>query len=336
MHGIETHENQAAAIFARKDAWHQLGTTIEGRAFTAEEAMTLGHLGGWNVRKLPMTATEITPDGVTTIDVPREYCSVRTNPFTGATEPLGVVGEFYTPIQNEEHAEFLNLLVDQSGAIFDTAGSLQGGRQTFITMQLPETMRVGGVDPVRLNIAALNSHNGKTAFRLLLTPVRVVCANTQAAALHDHRGMVKIRHTSGAKRAVDQARAALDLTFEYFEAFEAEAEKMIQETLTEAEFQRIMGDVFGRPERDDSPRAQKAARRRTQRLDQLWHDADTQAGIRGTRWAGYQVAAEYVDHYAPIQARRGMHDAQARATRLLTSADPVKDKERAWQALAVA
>jgi hypothetical protein len=69
-HEIETHGDQAAAIFARTDAWHRLGTTVRGRAFTAEEAMTLGHLGGWRVRKVPLTATEISKDGVTTIDAP--------------------------------------------------------------------------------------------------------------------------------------------------------------------------------------------------------------------------------------------------------------------------
>jgi len=51
-HEIETHGTQAAAVFARKDAWHRLGTTVRDRAFTAEEAMRLGHLGGWDVRKL--------------------------------------------------------------------------------------------------------------------------------------------------------------------------------------------------------------------------------------------------------------------------------------------
>jgi hypothetical protein len=28
----------------------------------------------------------------------------------------------YTSLQNEDHAQFLNLLGDESGAIFDTAG----------------------------------------------------------------------------------------------------------------------------------------------------------------------------------------------------------------------
>ena len=39
-------------------------TRVRGdRAFTAEEAMTLGHLGGWNVRKTPLHATVTTSVG---------------------------------------------------------------------------------------------------------------------------------------------------------------------------------------------------------------------------------------------------------------------------------
>ena len=146
-HEIETHGSQAAAVFARKDAWHRLGTTVRDRAFTAEEAMRLGHLGGWDVRKLPLTTAEVSEGGVTPIEVPG-FATVRTNPFTGQPEALGVVGGGYTPLQNEDHADFLNLLADESGAIFDTAGSLRGGRKVFITMQLPDSLTVGGTDRV--------------------------------------------------------------------------------------------------------------------------------------------------------------------------------------------
>ncbi len=167
-HQIETHHDQAAAIFARTDPWHRLGVTVRDRAFTAEEAMTLGHLGGWDVRKAPLTATVLTDDGVTTLDAPG-FATIRDNPFTGRPEVLGVVGAGYQTLQNEDHAEFLNHLADQSGAIFDTAGSLRGGRQVFLTMRLPQSLGVGGLDEVDLNIAALNSHDGTGAFQLLLT-----------------------------------------------------------------------------------------------------------------------------------------------------------------------
>jgi phage/plasmid-like protein (TIGR03299 family) len=329
-HQIETHGRQAAALFARTDPWHRLGTTVAGEAFTAEDAMTLGHLGGWRVRKVPLTAAEIGADGVTTMDVPG-FATVRTNPFTGAPEALGVVGAGYTPLQNEEHAQFLNHLADASGAVFDTAGSLRGGRQVFVTMQLPQHLRIGGTDRVDLNIAALNSHDGTSAFRVLVTPVRVVCANTQHAALRDHVSSWSIRHTRNAKAAVQAARDSLGLAFAYVEAFQAEAERLIDTATTDAQFFDLVADLFATPDADAPTRVRHAHTQRQQTLARLWHDADTQADIRGTAWGAYQAVAEYVDHYAPVRTR---HDpAAARAVRLLTTEEPARLKARAWAAL---
>ena len=332
-HQIETHQDRAAAVFARVSAWHQLGTTVAGRAFTAQEAMRLGHLGGWNVRTAPLQAVEITEQGVSTLEVARHYATVRTNPFTGAPETLGVVGAAYTPLQNEDHADFLNTLADVSGATFDTAGSLRGGRQVFLTMRLPETVRVGGLDEVEVYIAALNSHDGSSAFRILITPVRVVCANTQAAALTRHHASVSIRHTSGAHSAVQAAREALGLTFAYNEAFQAEAERMIQTTITDAAFEDLIRRVYPAPRDGAGPRALTRDTHRLATLRHLYHDADTQAAIRGTAWAAYQAITEEIDHYAPVRARTG--HAAARALRLLTTEEPTRTKQRAW-ALAAA
>lgn len=333
-HQIETHADTAAALFARTDPWHRLGTTVAGEAFTAQNAMALGHLGGWNVRKVPLTATELCEDGVTTLDVPGAFATVRTNPFTGTTDPLGVVGTGYHPLQNEEHAEFLNHLADASGAIFDTAGSLRGGRQVFVTMRLPQHLTIGGTDRVDLNIAALNSHDGTSAFRLLVTPVRVVCANTQHAALRDHVSSWAIRHTRNAKHAVQAARDTLGLTVAYVEAFEAEAEQLINTTVTDAQFFALIGSLFGSPDPDAPARTLNAARRREASLSHLWHDAATQSGIAGTAWAAYQSVVEYVDHYAPVRDKSNA--AHARAVRLLTTDEPARLKAQAWTALAPA
>jgi phage/plasmid-like protein (TIGR03299 family) len=327
-HEIETHGNRAAAVFARTDAWHRLGTTLAD-VFTAEEAMRVGYLGGWEVRKNPLHTSEISPDGVSVLEVPGHFATVRTNPFTGAVEPLGVVGEGYRPIQNEDHCEILNRLVDDSGAVFDTAGSLRGGRQVFVSLRLPETMRIGGSDEVNVNIVALNSHDGTSAFRLLVTPVRVVCANTQAAALANHSASISIRHTASAKGRVAAARDALGLTFRYVQAFQAQAEAMIQQTMTDAEFFSMTAELFGAPDRYAAPRTQTAHKNREFILTRLWADADTQAGIRGTAWAGYQAVTEYIEHHSPVRTRGDK--ATARATRLLTTTEPARIKTRAWQ-----
>jgi hypothetical protein len=62
--------------------------------------------------------------------------------------------------------------------------------------------------------------------------------------------------------------------------------------------------------------------------------AETQAGVRGSAWAGYQAVTEYVDNYAPVRAKSDT--ASARARRLLTSDEPTKTKRIAWSALTAA
>ena len=130
------------------------------------------------------------------------------------------------------------------------------------------------------------------------------------------------------------ARDALELTFAYVEAFETEAEHLIDTTITDARFDALVTDLFGSTGPDDSPRTQAADHRRRDTLTWLWKDADTLAGIRGTAWAGYQAITEYLDRYAPVRAKAD-HEA-ARAIRLLTSDEPAKVKRRAWSALAPA
>lgn len=213
--------------------------------------------------------------------------------------------------------------------MFETAGSLRGGRQVFVTMRMPQTLRIGGIDPVQTHIAALNSHDGSSAFRVLVTPIRVVCANTQAAALANHTASVAIRHARG---AVQAAREALGLTFTYSQAFQAQAERMIQATITDATFEAMMTDLFPPAAADAPRRRQAAARERRDHLCGLYHDAATQREIRGTAWAAYQTVAEYVDHLAPVRARTDQDG--ARAVRLLTTQAPTRLKQRAWAAAA--
>ena len=300
-HQLETWSSGTASfVSARQHAWHQLGVVLPEQ-FDAAQAMQHAKLGGWNVRKEQLTTTVITADGVSTLPVPEAFASVRTNPVTGAPEVLGVVGTAYTPIQNEEHARMLDLLVDESGAHFETAGSLRGGRQVFITMRMPQTMRIGGHDPVDLYLIALNSHDGSSAFRLLVSAVRVVCANTQAAALRSARASFSIRHTRNASGQIEEARQALGLTFAYAEQFQAEADAMIAQSMTDAEFEQIITGTWAAPAQPSTSsrgakRSKAIADDRRDALVHLWRHSPTNEQIRGTRWAAYQAVTEYVDH----------------------------------------
>jgi phage/plasmid-like protein (TIGR03299 family) len=326
-HELETLANgQTAFASARLSAWHQLGTVTD-ECLTAEQVMTKAWLGGWEVRKIALQGIEITTGGVTKVDCPDKFMTVRTNPATGATEYLGVVGEDYTTVQNEQVTEILNLLVDESGAHFETAGSMRKGKSVFVTMKLPASMVIAGVDRMDLYLAATTSHDGTASLRLDATPVRIVCANTQRMAYDRSQGSYTFRHTSNIGAKIAEARQALGLMWKHFDAFEAEAEKMLNETLTMGEFEKVVAELWPLAQ-DASDAATNNAKKRSATLRYLIRDADTQKAITGTRWAGFQAVTEYLDHHVPAK------NATARATRALSGAG-VDLKTRAFELLAV-
>jgi phage/plasmid-like protein (TIGR03299 family) len=295
-HELEQFSNGTTAFVAghNQDAWHQLGTVLPA-GLTAQDVMTFAHLGGWDVRKREIQTVLLTGDGVTNTTIDGKYVTVRTNPITGLEEVIGlttghagIVGDTYKPFQNESLTDYLQTMTDESGAFLDTAGSMRGGADVFVTMKLPKTMLVGGVDELDVNIAILNNHTGNRAITGLITPTRICCANTQRAALNNATSSFKIRHTERAADRVLQAREQLGLTWKYVAEFEVQAERMINEALGEAEFRKICDEVW-RPLTDTATdRSKTIAANRSAALNQLFVNAETNANIRGTRWAGYQ------------------------------------------------
>ncbi|MFF4205732.1 DUF932 domain-containing protein [Streptomyces sp. NPDC001668] len=330
MHALETHaDGTTSFVSARLDSWHRLGTVTRD-AMTAEEALDLAFLSGWNVRKVGGLHTyEMTKDGVTRLESPDEFFTVRTHPKTGVAERLGTVGAKYEVVQNEEHCELLNLLVDESGAHFETAGSLHGGKRVFVTMKLPKTIQIAGVDDVDLYLAGFNSHDGSSGFRFNVSPTRVVCGNTQRMAMANAVSHYTVRHTAGAKAKIAEARKALNMVWEYAEEYEREAERMLNTSAGLGQLEMVI-DALWPLEPNPSTRTLNNHRRRKNTIVMLFEHAATQANIRGTWWAIVQAVYEYLEHFAPAKTE------EARAHRVLTSSDVKKKMQKAYEMFALA
>lgn len=325
-HEIETHtdangEVQAAAVFARIPAWHRLGAVLPD-SFTVKQATEAGHLGGWNVRKIPNLAPipVMNEDGmgIEHRPVPGRHTVVRDNPFVpGQIDILGVVGDIYEPFQNEQLAEFLGAVCDQSGAYIETAASLFDGKRVFFSMRLPDDVLVGGVDRLNTYLCVSTSHDGTSSLTGFITPVRVVCWNTFSFAMHTAQQSFKIRHTKSAPAAVIEAREALGLTFKYDEEFQKAAERMLDTKLTTAKFKVLAKKVI-RPEGEKN----LTDRQRTSDAKVLGDmvglfKSDTVANIAGTYWGGFQAVTEWQEHFAPVQLK-GRTAELARAERMAT------------------
>lgn len=331
MHLLERLPDGSTAFATRSPAWHQLGT-VTNTCMTAAEVIATARLNDWNVRTIPVAGRETTGDATTgpvqnLIDAPDKAMTIRTNPVTKATDYLGVVGLGYTPVQNESCAELLDLLVDASGAHFETAGSLRGGRQVFITLKLPEGIRIAGVDDLDLYLAVSTSHDGSMALRVDATPVRVVCANTQRLALKRSVGHFTFRHTTNVKTKIQQARQAIGITYAYRDAFAAEAERMLDTALALDGFRSVCEELWPTPPADAPVRTRNNHVRRARSLEYLFAEAPTQANIRSTAWSGLQAVIEHLDFYSPAA------DQNRRAERTLTSATVAGLKQRAHDLL---
>ncbi|GAA1596667.1 DUF932 domain-containing protein [Actinoplanes couchii] len=319
-HQIEQFSDGTAAFFsARQDAWHRLGTVTTG-CLTAAETLQTAYLGGWDIRKETLQAA---PSNAA---VPGKWATTRRHPKTGDREVLGIVGDRYRVMQNEQICDLLDFVVDQTGAHFETAGSLRGGRDVFVTMKLPDSLTVGGIDTLDLYLAMCTSHDGSGAARLLLTPIRIVCANTQAAAFTDNVGTYKMRHTGDVTAKFADIRAALKLVPRYLEEFQAEAERMIETQLAWDQLQTVTEQLW--PLAADATETDYVRKlSRDAELRHLFDTADTQANIRGTAWAGYQSVVEWLDHVQPATS------AHHRAHKNLTDGTATTVKQRAFALL---
>ncbi|MPZ26487.1 MAG: DUF932 domain-containing protein [Micromonosporaceae bacterium] len=320
-HEIEQfHDGTAAFFAARTDAWHQLGTVTTG-CLSAAEVMETAYLGGWDVRKEKLRTVE------SNAKVPAKFATTRVHPKSGQREVLGLVGAKYQVVQNEQACELLDMIVGETGAHFETAGSLRGGREVFVTMKLPDTMTVAGVDAMDLYLAVCTSHDTSRLARALLTPVRIVCANTQAAAFADNKGEYTFRHTGDVTAKLAEVRQALSLVPTYLDQFQQAAEEMLATGLVWPQLQALARELWPLGEDAGEPAFLKQMSR-DRDLKNLFEQAPTQEPIRGTAWAGYQAITEWLDHAQP--ARSEHH----RANKVLTDNAVTTLKRRAFFTLA--
>ena len=127
-HELEMLDGQASFASFREPAWHGLGEVFTEEKSTTE-MLQAARLDGWNVRLEDVPV----PDDFNT---DKNYFFVtRTNPVNGENDILGVVGERYKVLQNEELFSFGDFILDGGGR-WETAGSIRGGRVVFGSLAL--------------------------------------------------------------------------------------------------------------------------------------------------------------------------------------------------------
>jgi phage/plasmid-like protein (TIGR03299 family) len=207
--------NEYSFFSVKERAWHGLGKIVEQYPTSAEAIKYAGL--DYTVEKRPLftydsenhTGDPDTDILIPEIEVPNYFATIRTD----TEQVLGVVGKDYEVVQNVNAFEFFDAIVGGGdGILYETAGALGRGERIFITAKLPGYIRVGKDDFIEKYLFLTTSHDGFGSITAAFTPIRIVCNNTLNAAMANHSGAIKIRHTASANDRLKQAHTLMGIS----------------------------------------------------------------------------------------------------------------------------
>jgi phage/plasmid-like protein (TIGR03299 family) len=286
-HGITTRDS---LMVVRTPAWHGLGVVLDQTPRSLEDALGAAGLT-WSVAKQALRRDDGRP-------VPGFHATVRQD----TDEVLGVVSDEYVVVQNRDCFAFLANLLG-SELVFETAGSLWGGKQVFITARLPDHVTAGG-DEIRPFVVVSAWHTGTGAIPAMTTPVRAVCANTVRAALERAQAVYRVRHIGEPTGQLHEARRVLGLTVDYYRQFAQFADQLALAPISERRLQDILAELYP----NDTAlggRARRARVRARETVLELFNRGDTVGNAPGSKWCAWNAIVEHHDHHGRPRTREG-------------------------------
>jgi phage/plasmid-like protein (TIGR03299 family) len=309
------HEIEGNKFVGTQVAWHRIGTVVE-KAMTAQEAMVLAGLD----TTLHKQTLYVEDYGDGYLSVPDKKGIVRMEDG----KVLGVVGDGYEIIQNRDCFDFMDGIIGEGRAVYETAGSLRGGSRIFLTVKMANALKIGP-DKIDKYLCLSTSHDMSLALRVHWTPVRVVCQNTLSVALKGVKhgqNAVAIRHTKHYRDKVAEARRILGLADEYYAYMEQQFNKMLNTHMSDYSYGRLLEKVFPIPEKG-SARIENIKNE----CVRLFIQGAGHENIKNTHWAGYNAIVEYADHGRSTRIKEGRNEDEVRMeTTLWGSGAQLKQK----------
>lgn len=263
--------------------WHGQGTSID-HFMTSLEA--LEHSGlNWDVLSKPIQVCGGKKiDGYT--------ANVRST--DGAV--LGVVGKRYKIVQNRDAFGFVDGIIGEGCAAYDTAGSLNGGKTVWMLVKLDQTSLVDDATDNYLCFA--NTHDGSGSVKVCITPVRVVCNNTLNAALTGAKRILRMRHTTNVDRRIEEAKEVLGLTARYQVELSEFAEAMAKKKVDDLQLKAILNSIFD-PKGEKPTDLQKRNAEESKQAFYVCYAAPDIAKFAGTAWGAINAMSDLVGHSLP-------------------------------------
>lgn len=218
-----------SSIFdARYTPWKNQGETVTGATDSAN-AIKLAGLD-WRVEEKKV----YTEDGIL---IPNATANVRNSDG----KPLGIVGDRYKVVQNEDAFRFTDSLLGE-GVTYETAGSLRGGKIIWLLAKMPENVTILG-DTVTPYMVFTNTHDGSGSVKVAMTPIRVICQNTLNLAIKTADRIWTARHTGSIEYRLQDATETLQLANKYMSTMKNTFDELYQIQLTNNDVESIISKI---------------------------------------------------------------------------------------------
>lgn len=316
--------NGKAEMFSGQNIvpWHKLGTVVSG-LLTAKEAIEKAGLD-WQVeqRKVYSIANGQYKE------VPESLAVTRTD----NDNVLSILSKKYHPIQNSDSFDFFDEVVGSGQAIYDTAGSLGGGKRVWIMAKLKGQLFIDSRpdDVMDKNVLLVTSHDGSSALSMQIVSTRVVCQNTLSAALANATNQIKIRHTKNYETKKDTAMQALKLCNAYFNNLQGVINELANQSMNNEQMVKFVETLVPNPKgATDADEMTRTVNVRNEIVN-LFDRGTGNLGI--ARIDALNAVTEYVDHNRATRVKAGgSKDENRFASAMFTSGAELKN--RAFQLL---
>lgn len=284
-----------SAIQRNKPAWWDIDSahvwdTEELGELRTLDALIMAGLKDWDVHK--RQAYVLDDDG-SPLPIEGYYGTVRRTDMAR----LGVVGEGYQPVQNEEGMLLLTNLVDDSNVVIESAMSLRGGKIVAIVARRPENILICGEDYIPY-LTFTNRHDGSGSVTVFTGDTRVVCMNTLRYGLATAKNVHRVRHTAGATSRIEEAQEALQISFDYTKELAAMAEELAAQKISDDQARSYLRKIIPDPE-DPKATTRAWTNREERRLEVMTVYRDEKnANIYRTKWGLLNAVAEHDQHVA--------------------------------------
>jgi len=284
--------NVESMFYVREKPWHGLGTMV-AEAPASIDALIYAGLD-WRVVQQDV----YTEDGNL---IPGFKVNLRDTDDAA----LGIVSDRYKVVQNEDAFQFTDDLLGE-GVVYETAGSLQGGKKVWMLAKMPHRYIIAG-DEITPYLVIMNSHDGSSGIKVAMTPIRVCCQNTLNLALSTAKRVWTTKHTENVMSRVHEARETLMLAETYMGELGKGIDALSRIKLSDRKVMEFMAEFF--PVDSDMPEAQRKNNLRLMNdMKRRYFDAPDLAHVGRNGYRFVNAVSDFATHADPIRKTKNYNE----------------------------